>query len=694
MLGAGALFAASMVNAQSSPPAADASLLCPTGQGGSLIANSTRLTTESRLFQASYKTQDWTGGLRAIGVNPNGSLGNASDWDANANSPCNAANDPPCKIPPAAQRTILTSSPAGIGIRFTWTDAERAQGITDWLRSRIGSEELLDYLRGDQSNEAASGTFGQPAFRQRSARLGAIVNSEIAYAGPEDFGYEALVDPSDLASAGSVAGLAYPVFLQTKKDRPRLLLVGANDGMLHGFDADTGTERFAYVPRALLEETFDDGGQQRSTLTRLANQDFTPRYYVDGSPWVGDAYWGGAWRTVVVSSAGAGGKGVFALDITDPKAMAPSKVLWDIDGRSDPNMGYAFGEPVIGRLPDGNFYAFFGNGRSSDNGCPVLYVVRLADGQTRRLPTGGRSLTSSCAGTPNGLGRPSLYDVHRQGEVGFRTTDFVYAGDLQGNVWRFDLRKVSFTSDPPSGAVVQLMFSARNASNQAQPITGGIEIGAAPPDVTGSPRPAMLWFGTGSYLVPTDLASTTTQSMYGFVDRFSSGGKPDNPEVKRSDLQQQTIDVSSGTIASTNGVAYTASGSSRRDGWYLDLPQTGERIIGMPLLQHGRLIFATMRPDSTTCFGTGSSWIYAVDPYLGRALAQRAFISYAGKDLIQSTVGIVRSLVSIDAGTKTYLFAGGTSPSGAGGSTIQFEQLRALQATGSRGRVSWRELIR
>jgi type IV pilus assembly protein PilY1 len=661
--------------------------------GASLAANSTQLTTESTLYQASFSTgcineavcgstTDWTGRLRAIRVNTaDGSLGEQR-WSATEGS----------NIPAASARNILTSSGNTTGIDFTWA----ALG-TAGLQARIGDEATLNYLRGDQTNEASDEN--PTGFRRRSSRLGDIVNSEIAFAGKEDFGYDALVDLSNLSSASSIAGLAYPAYLQAKSSRPKLVVVGANDGMLHGFDADTGVERFAFVPRSLLLDPVS-AEDSRSNLVRLADPAYTHRFYVDGSPWVGDYWHPGSsnWRTAVVSTTGAGGKGVFALDITTPASMSASSVLWDLDGQTDPNLGYTIGQAVIGRLSDGNFYAFFGNGYRSTNECPVLYVVRLHDGQLRRIPTGGRSLTDSCAAAPSGLGRPSLYDIHQAGAVGYRTTDFVYAGDLQGNLWRFDLRSANFGNDPATGYSVQLMFTARNASSQVQPITGTIEIGVAPSGVSASsnnPPPAMLWFGTGRWFAVDDRIDTTVQTMYGMVDRFSSGGNATTAKIARSDLVAQTINLNTSTGTGTvtgSAVAYTGSGA--KDGWHLDLPRSGERMVGLPLIQAGRLIFSTLVPNEDKCSGGGTSSILAVDPYSGTGLTQRIFVDHAGLDVIASTVGIVRNLVYIGTGSRAYLYAGGTTASSSTGSTIQFEEIRPTQQAGTRGRTSWREIIK
>lgn len=652
-----------------SAQAVDAVLACarPLGAGGSLSANATRLTAESRLYQASFDARDWSGRLRAVKVDSSGVPG-AADWEAS--------------IPAALQRRILTSSGANTGIDFTW----QALGAAG-MQALIGDSDMLDYLRGDASREASPSQPG--GFRRRGARLGAIVNSRIALSAGEDFRYEALVDPVDLGSPASAAGLAYTAYLRAKASRIGLVLVGANDGMLHGFDAASGAEKFAYVPRALLAEPAS-ATDPRSALVRLADPTFAPRFYVDGSPAVGDAYWGGAWRTAVVGTTGAGGRGVFALDITHPEAVSAAKVLWDIDGRLDPNLGYTVGQAAIGRLHDGQFYAILGNGYGSANGCPVLYVVRLSDGQVRRIPTGGRALSDSCAGAPNGLGRPSLHDLQGPASAGYRTTDFVYAGDLRGNLWRFDLRGVNLGSEPPAGAGVQRVFTATGRGGEVQPITGPIEIGAAPASVAQAgtgPRPAMLWFGSGRHLAADDRSDTTPQSVYGIVDRFAG-------PVARGDLQRQAVNVTSGMSGAIGGSRVDYAGTSsggRQHGWVLDLPRTGERLIGWPLLRQGRLLFASLVPDRNECFA-GTSSIFAVDPHDGVTPAARIFVGQPGADFVGSTAGIALDLVHVDVGAKAYLFAAGSGASGSGGAA-QLEPI--LPPPGSiRGRASWREVLR
>ena len=645
-------------------PAEQASELCATG-AGSLVGNTATLTTDAKLFQASFARSTWSGNVRAFALGADGAVGTTPLWQAAS------------QIPVAADRTIFTASSATTGVDFLWSALPAA------MKARFGDETngeaTVNYLRGDQSLEQPNGDF-----RSRTSRLGPIVNSELAFAGVENFGYGALP---------GTEGSSYATFMQTKATRRQLVIAAANDGMLHGFDAANGVERFAYVPRALVLEPISPGDPlSLSTLVRQTSPTFEPRYYVDGASWVGDAFIGSTWRTVAVGTAGAGARSVFAIDITNPTSMSAANLLfehWDVGGSNDSNLGYSFGQPVIGRLGDGNFYAIFGNGRDSERQCPVLYLVRLSDGQVRRIPTGGRTLFSSCSGAPNGLGRPSLYDVQVAGETGYRITDFVYAGDLQGNVWRFDLRSLNTASDPPSGATAQLLFSARNADDEPQPITGAIELGVAPSGASGNLRPVMLWFGTGRYLSKADAENTSAQSMYGIVDRFSTGGDANTAKILRSNLQGQTVNLTGDLAGTISGSSVSYSGG--QDGWYLDLPREGERMVGLPLIQVGRLFFATIVPEEFACYASGQSWIYAVDPYNGRALVQRIFVSYPGADFIESTVGLVRSLVAVEAGDRSFLYVGGA---GNGGSSIQREEIRPVLQAGPRGRVSWREIVR
>ncbi len=237
-------------------------------------------------------------------------------------------------------------------------------GADDTARANV-----VNYLRGEKTNEGT----GAGQFRVRSAVLGDIVNSDIVFAGRENFGYQNL--SPDNFDTNNLNTNSYAEFMLAKQSRKKMIYVGANDGMLHGFDAETMVEQFAYVPRSVLQDTTTDG---RPALAQLADQTYngSHRFFVDGSPWVGDACLKSPasnctsteWRTVLVGTTGAGGKGVFALDVTAPASFSTANVLWDFTGQGDADLGYTVGQPVIGRLRDGNYYAIFGNGYSSERG--------------------------------------------------------------------------------------------------------------------------------------------------------------------------------------------------------------------------------------------------------------------------------------------------------------------------------------
>jgi type IV pilus assembly protein PilY1 len=238
-----------------------------------------------------------------------------------------------------------------------------------------------------------------------------------------------------------------------------MIYVGANDGMLHAFRADTGDansgkEIFAYVPAAVYDN-----------LSKLTAPSYVHKPFVDGSLSAGDAYVGGTWKTVLLGGLGGGGKAIFALDITNPTAMGVSQVMWEFEDAAD--LGYTVGQAQIALLNNGVWAAVFANGYNSTSDRAYLYLVNLQTGALiKKIPAG--------VGTSNGLSTHVLYDSN-----GDQTVDAVYAGDLQGNMWKFDLTGSNVTAWGVANAGVPL-FTARNASNEVQPITSQPRIGAHP----------------------------------------------------------------------------------------------------------------------------------------------------------------------------------------------------------------------
>lgn len=569
-----------------------------------VASNSTRLNANTHVYQALFRSPTWTSELRAVPLNADGRLGPIA-WEAGAQIPSLHTN-----------RNIKTWNGgawnSGSGVDFSW----QSSGLTTAQKTRLGnSENLLNYLRGDRSLERTSALPGGP-YRPRASLLGDIVNSDPHFVGQETYGY-------DLRASGLSAAekTAYTTFrTTTKRTRPKAIYVGANDGMLHAINAANsaadggGSELFTYIPNAVIDR-----------LPELAKLDYRHKYFVDGSANSGDAYLGNAWKTILLGTLGAGGKAVFALDITQvssSNAFTSSNVLWEY---TDTDLGHITGRAFVARMNDGNWYAVFGNGYNSTDGKAVLHLVpldRSLDSLKITVDTGG-----------NGLSEPLLVDTN-----GDRITDLIYAGDLKGNVWKFDVAgaRDTWKSAYLEGTNPAPLFTATSAASTGLPngsrqaITSALEIGKAPRGQSGY----MIYFGTGKYLGNSDIRDTSAQTVYGILDNGAriSGTPP------RSALQEQTFiyegprtssDLSVVRVTSNNATDY--SGPSGKRGWYLDLlsPNTpshlGERVVSAPLLRNGRLIITSIVPSTAACDQGGYTWLTALDALYGKRRADNTF---------------------------------------------------------------------
>jgi len=450
------------------------------------------------------------------------------------------------------------------------------------------------YLRGDRTDEGV--------LRTRTTVLGDIVNSSPVVVAPtDDYGYRSLANAS-LATS-------YAAYLTSKASGRPLVLFGANDGMFHVLDGRTtstgGREEFAYIPATSL-------GHMGNLLFPYVpadqnNQKFEHRYFVDGSVAVSDVYMGGSWKTIAVGSSGAGGRSVFALDITNPSSIS---VLWEINDRisGNPaikdNIGYVLGKPVIvpfkttaGAI---SWKAIFGNGYNSGNQQASLFVVDVATGSTNVLVA-----SESPAPSFNGLGNISVVDLKRRniddtawigGRDGF--ADTVYAADQNGAVWKFDLlsNSVAFGGNP--------LFVAEDAGGTRQSITGGLTVATGPAGGT------MIYFGTGSFSFTGDPLDDSVQTMYGILDKGAAISG-------RGSLQQQTVGADSGGFRATSNNALGVG----KLGWYIDLP-AGERFVGYPRIESGVVFFPAYEPSASAsddCSVTGQNWLYGLNALSGGA---------------------------------------------------------------------------
>lgn len=648
-----------------------------TGSAASVVANSVRLDTGTYIYQARFRTMDWSGELIAYPVLQDGSIGDML-WEAGN------------EIPAPEDRNIFTFNPSGTpqGVSFEWDNLNEAQ--KNHLMG-TGDEALgqarLNYIRGVRTGEVQYGG----TFRDRNRLLGDIVNSDPVYVSAANFGYNV---PS--ISEGFTDN-AYNSFREANKNRTQMIYLGANDGMFHGFRADDGEEVFAFVPNEVF-----------ANLADLTMPAYEHQYYVDGPPRVGDAYINGEWRTILLGSTGAGGKSVFALDVTDPDDFSASDILWEF---THADMGYTIGQPSIARLTNGAWVAIFGNGYGSAGHKAMLFIVDLETGALiNAIDTGAGTELS-----PNGLSTPIPVDTTNN-----RITQYVYAGDLQGNLWKFDLTHtnsgqwdVAFTH----GHSRYPLFTARDEDGAVQPITARPAVGGHPDGGV------MVYFGTGKFFQVGDnniSESDSRQSFYGIRDTGTRIVTTDRSELQMQEITHELPGFGwQLRVTSKNAVNYDDSSDPTdnpiKHGWYMDLISPvdgyeGERVVSYALLRHQRVIFNTLIPSGEPCDHGGASWLMELDALTGGRLDYSVFdlnkdnlfnfddyvtveveqdgeteevtVPVSGK---RSKVGIIKTPAVISAGEVEYKFFSGSSGI--------IETIKEKSGSGEGiGRQSWRQL--
>lgn len=568
-----------------------------TSSASSVSVSSPRISTDSMVYQAIFNSGNWTGQFFGFKVDPVAKkIITPAAWDASS------------LIPAHTGRTILTWRPSpettpARGADFSSSDLSAVQKA--WLGN---STDLINYLRGDASKEGS----GSTDFRRRERKLGDIVNSTSAYVGTQNYGY---------ANADGLSAAERNAYRSRREssafnNRTQMVYVGANDGMLHGFNAKTGVEQVAYVPNAL----FKDGH-----LAELAKRSYTHRYYVDGSPHVSDAWINSSWRSVLVGATGAGGRSYFALDVEDPSSFNRTKVLWEFEHTE---LGYTIGKATVARTESGKWVAIFGNGYNSDSHRAQLFVVDMATGALlTNIDTGVGSVAD-----PNGLASPLVIDIDQNGNA-----DFVYAGDMHGNMWKFDLTSNSVNQWSVvfmAGSTAKPLFKTLGPNGERQPITNAPEARLNPDD-----GGTIVYFGTGQFFEIGDQGVVNqTQSIYGIKDTCgentsgSCGTASGAAKVVRGDLRQQIIYFEDYDVpfADSNGTTYTHDVrlvtnhevAASEGGFYLDLispvnGQEGERVVISPTIFDDRVRFITMTPDPDPCSAGGWSWFIELDPFNG-----------------------------------------------------------------------------
>jgi type IV pilus assembly protein PilY1 len=687
------------------------------GSFSAIVANSSQIGVGAAIFQAKYDTASWTGDFLALpisvteDINKNNILDSGEDVNGNNKLDKGGLILPEAwnagkKMPQWDLRKIYTFNAAQKGMVFDTANCGNLSnsqktdlGITTNCATTDTGVWRLDYVRGDTSHEVAdtlSKTYTDPRstsnntpanriFRNRIRfyddgsllqdpwLLGDIVNSDAAYVSNESYGY----GNSNLTGLTQTERDKYiatgtGTFTDIKNNRLKMAYIGANDGMLHGFDAhipaqvspatnpvtyvtdaNAGKEVLAYLPNGVF-----------SNLENFSKPDYTHRYFVDGSPRVSDVYWGGnsgGWHTVLIGTTGGGGKSVFALDVTNPGTFGAGKVLWELNDKVDNipsningtsaitkftnefinNIGYTLPQPYIGKSHYNNkWVAIVANGYLSSSNRAVLFIIDIETGDIiKTIDTGTGDKDNQ-----NGLSTPFAIDYDATGKAD-GVIDAIYAGDLLGNMWKFDVSdsdpdnwKVAYgtatttcsiaTSTTPSNCKplfkTPCTVATTTVPSTCQPITNPPQVGRVGTGQT--PGSVMVYFGTGKYFEESDndVTNTQTQSFYGIWDECPLGGDTTKcaNSVPKTSLLQQTIDTqgpvdpskpashTNPEVRTTSSNTITYTGNNAKKGWYIDFvnPNTqkneGERIVSASLLRGGRIIFVTLLPIPTDLAST------------------------------------------------------------------------------------------
>ncbi|KAF0193005.1 MAG: type IV pilus assembly protein PilY1 [Gammaproteobacteria bacterium] len=585
-----------------------------TSTAAAVAFNSTSLGTDSSIYLARFNTGKWSGDLLSYALDPvSGAVAVTPTWTAAAL--LDARN-----LTTSARKILTYTGTAGIP--FQW--ASLATAHKDDLKKNSGGgvdtdaigQTRLNYLRGDRTNEGASAA----NFRLRASRLGDIVQANPVFVGKPELNYPATV-PFPTAT-----GETYAEYKTAQAARTGVVYVGANDGMLHGFDATSGAEVLAYVPNYLYSTTTTEG------LHYLTDKTYSHRYHNDLSPTVADAYvkttvaGAAVWKTVLIGGARAGARGLFALDVTNPSGFSESGstpddiAMWEFTNAHDTDLGYTFSKPTIALMDNGKWAAIVGNGyNDTGSGQAKLFIIYLDGGidgvwtpttDYVKISTGvGSIVSANCLNASsdcNGLSTPTLADTDGNG-----TVDRVYAGDLKGNLWVFDVSGATDSSwgvAYKTGSTPKPLFTAKNAAGTIQPITVKPVLAKHPtqPD-TSNGKNIMVYFGTGQYINDADKTTTTGQSFYGVWDHGSK-------ELLRANVVAQTFQSgfpSNVRVLTNNTIAWT--GGSAKHGWLIDLPTSGERVVANPKIRGSYVFINTLIPTASACSFGGSGWLMTVN---------------------------------------------------------------------------------
>jgi len=650
------------------------------GAGASAASTSLRpVLGTDQVFIASYRTQSWNGELEARTITVNTANDTVSVGAENSNWKASSLLDgrdyTSRTIYYARKATSGTTTTQSLG-SFTYANLSsdvdgtlltgyfnnycnqsprptQCSALTSTQQTSASGANLVNFIRGDRSNE---GTL----YRSRRSTLGDMVDASPVYVGKPPFSY---------------TNNGYPTYQTNNANRCPVVYAAANDGMLHAFSAKSstsaaacataGTELWAYIPRAVMP-----------TLYMLGDSDYANqhRFSVNATPVVADISrvesGTTVWRTMLVGGLGAGGRAYYALDVSSPSSPT---LMWEF---TDADLGLSYGNPVVTQLPDSTgtlvWTVVFTSGlNNSGNG--FLYVLNAHTGAIMyKVPTLVNNQAVGSSSTPSGLNKLNAWISTPSDNEAVR----FYAGDMLGNLWRFDANNLAApTGTNPDTRAVRLAQFSKNST--VQPITVKPELAEVQ---YGGYRYPVVLVGTGRYLGATDAMDTTTPaSIYAIKDPLTSTGWSN----VRSSLVAQTLTTSGNNRSVTrNNVDWS---SSTVAGWYIDLPDPGERVaVGMSLA-YTTLTVASIVPSTDVCSGSGYSWLYDLDIATGSYVLEQASTQLAGYKRSVATMGI--NTLQFQGRSKS-----GQIITNADGSTEVRDHVRAPTSTGTMRRTSWREL--
>lgn len=644
------------------------------GAAATVAANSTKLNGETFVYQATFNSSDWSGELLAYPMNGDGTI------DTNEDAKWQTDNT----LTRSSTRNIYTYDGIATDKSLVELNTTAWDSSVPTLKSALRLTGELDdtlalkrfkWLLGSNTDEGTTG-----GLRTRTKLLGDVVNSDPAYAGATSQRYNML--PAEYGSA------SYSDYVDKKKGKKSALFVGANDGMMHAFNATTGEELFAYIPRGVY-----------SKLAEVSKPAYKHQYLVDGPMYVGDVYFdsdgggaGGKWRTIVAGTLGYGGRGAYALDVTDVldgTSDAPT-VIFDVneeDSKLGEDLGYSAGKMLIVPTAGGHWTAIFGNGTDSKNGVAKLIAIDIEN------PGASSAIDTKVSG--NGLSGVALLPS------GTGVTTYAYAGDLLGNVWKFDLTKMA----PAYGSVErpEPLIKVIDADGVEQPITATPTLGLNSIKKVGvgvSAKPSvMVYFGTGKYYEKDDGKSATVQSIYAIADAgktiaLTSLNRATKLHEKIISSESGKTRVVSNDKTPVSGILEVdwdgkINGGDGQDGWFLDLKYgsaTGERVLSKPLLLFDRVLISTFIPSPNQCSYGGDGWLMELtgvgDKFIGQSI-----LGAKGNRMLDNA--IIGDPIPILAGEKVHIVGSGL---GKGSEKPPLISIDGDAGKGTRGRMSWRQI--